>query len=633
MYMKGSELMKEENNGSKKHIIKRVFLFFSGIFLLGLLAILMMGLTPPSVPITPSGEKQMQAVYVTMKDGTRIAVRITLPPDLEKGQRVPAVIEATRYLTDIKTTFLSNVILKITGDTKINLKIGHALMESGYAYIRIDDRGSGASFGRREMEYSKEEIEDIGEVIDWIIRQPWSDGKVAAYGVSYSANTAELAAALNHPSLVAVAPLYADFEPLAGNVMPGGILNTFLLDNWAAAVAADDADLAKGLLTGGIVPVDGDEDERLLKQALQERDNIDVAQAFREVTYYDDPLTGHYTAQSLSPFYGKNGIQASAVPFYVKAGWLDAGTADGAIERFLTYSNSQDLIIGPWNHAGSQFYDPFLKTDSPRQPSVVEQDREVVAFFDRYLKGDGDELPTGQITYYTMGEGAWKTTSVWPVEGFTGTAFYFYPDGSLNETSPAAAIGENQYTVDFSATTGEDNRWHTQMGGLPIAYPDRAEEDQKLLTYTGEPLKSDVEITGSPVVTLNLRSTTADCALYVYLEAVAPDGKVIYITEGQLRALHRQETSRDLGRVILGPRHSYERADGKELVPGENAEMRIGLFATSVLVPRGYRLRIAVAGHDVSTFERIPADETPVIMVQANSTFPSLAVIPMKVRQ
>jgi putative CocE/NonD family hydrolase len=283
-------------------------------------------------------------------------------------------------------------------------------------------------------------------------------------------------------------------------------------------------------------------------------------------------------------------------------GWLDAGTVDGAIERFLTYENSQYLVIGPWNHAGYQFCDPFVETDAAQGSPLREQEREVNAFFDSYLKDGASNFPAKEIRYYTMGEGVWKTTQVWPVEGFTTTPFYFYPDGSLKETKPENTIGTNQYTVDFSATTGENNRWRTNLGAPPVIYPDRAEEDQKLLTYTSEPLENAVEITGNPVATLNLSSDATDGAFYVYLEAVSPAGKVTYITEGQLRALHRNETSKDLGRVVLVPKHSYERADGQEMVPGENVELRIGMFATSVLIQKGCRLRIAIAGHDASSF-------------------------------
>ncbi len=608
-------------------LLSRIFMFSFGIILLGLL---IMGLTPPRIPLTPSGEKQMQSIYIPMEDGTRIAVRISLPPDLGKGQQIPTVIEATRYQTDIKTTFLSNIVLKFTGDTKMNLKIGHPLIEARYAYIRIDTRGSGASFGTREMEWSRQEIEDIGEVIDWIISQPWSNGKVGTYGVSYSGNTAELALALNHPNLAATAPLYSDFDYLAGNAMPGGIKNNFILENWSDAVAIIDNNMDKGLFSSGIAPVDEDKNGVLLNLALSERNNINIAQAFENVTYYDDPLSEDYAAHSLAPFYLKEAIQESGVPFYVRVGWLDANTVDGAIERFLTYENDQQLVIGPWNHSGSRFYDPFLETNDPGESLAAAQDRAVIAFFDRYLKGDEDNPQQKEINYYTMGEGVWKTTPVWPVDGFIETAFYFHPDGSLQESIPEDADATNRYAVDFSTTTGETNRWYTQLGAPPVLYADRAEEDQKLLTYTGEPLENDIEITGNPIVTLNLSSTATDGAFYVYLEAVAPDGKVIYITEGQLRALHRNETSRDLGHVVLGPKHSFERIDGQEMVPGENVELNIGMSATSVLIPKGYRLRIAIAGHDDSTFERIPEVGNPVIELQTNSTLPSFVLIPVK---
>ncbi|HWO34771.1 MAG TPA: CocE/NonD family hydrolase C-terminal non-catalytic domain-containing protein, partial [Candidatus Acidoferrum sp.] len=73
------------------------------------------------------------------------------------------------------------------------------------------------------------------------------------------------------------------------------------------------------------------------------------------------------------------------------------------------------------------------------------------------------------------------------------------------------------------------NRWATGFGGGDVVYPDRANEDRKLLAYTSVPLDSDLEITGSPVLTVQMSSTTSDGAIHAYLEDVAPEGRVTYL--------------------------------------------------------------------------------------------------------
>ena len=65
------------------------------------------------------------------------------------------------------------------------------------------------------------------------------------------------------------------------------------------------------------------------------------------------------------------------------------------------------------------------------------------------------------------------------------------------------------------------------------------------------------------------------------------------------------------------------------LVPGEIAELRFGLLPVSVLVRRGHRLRVAIAGHDKDTFERIPADGDPTITVQRNAVYSSHIDLPV----
>ena len=78
----------------------------------------------------------------------------------------------------------------------------------GYAMVRIDVRGSGASFGRWSGPSSSDEVKDGGEIVNWIVAQPWSNGKVGAMGDSYEGSTAQMLAAVNHPAVKAVIPRF-----------------------------------------------------------------------------------------------------------------------------------------------------------------------------------------------------------------------------------------------------------------------------------------------------------------------------------------------------------------------------------------------------------------------------------------
>jgi putative CocE/NonD family hydrolase len=231
-----------------------------------------------------------------------------------------------------------------------------------------------------------------------------------------------------------------------------------------------------------------------------------------------------------------------------------------------------------------------------------------------------------------MGSGEWHTATTWPPAGFENTTLYFAPGGALSLAQPGPG-GSDQYTVDFTATTGRTTRWHTQMRGGDVIYDDRAQEDAKLLTYTSEPMARDVEITGHPLVTLYVRSTATDGAFFVYLEDVAPDGRITYITEGQLRAISRKVAEGEPDYHRYGPYRTFERADAEELVPGEVAELGFDLWATSVLIRSGHRVRVAIAGADDGLFARYPRDgSVPVITVERNAGFPSRIVLPMAER-
>jgi putative CocE/NonD family hydrolase len=599
---------------------------------LALAAVALAGLLPPANGMTPWGLRERSSRYVRASDGTRLAVRLLLPRGLRKGQKLPAVVELTRYDTWYRRRFLMNLMVNLGLET-VAREPELRFLGAGYAFVAIDARGSGASFGARPMECSREEVADYGELVDWICAQPWSNGRVASYGVSYSANTAELAASTGRSGLAAALALYPDFDVPGEEVMPGGIHNKYL-SGWSASNIADDSGqpLASPLVSG-VAPVDGDAGGRLLKEAQAGHRTIDLGAAFSRITYFDEELAPGYGAEALSPYAYREAIERGGVPLYVRVGWMDGGTVNGALERFLSYSNPQCLVIGPWSHAGWHFYDPFLESKLGTPELDSAQSSDMIAFLDPLLKGPGKGPKAAKlIRYYTLGEGAWKAATTWPVPGFERRTLYLGPGKTLRDTRPGPGEAADRYQADFGATTGTSNRWHTNFGGSAVSYPDRANEDRKILAYTGEPLGRDIEITGNPVATLELSSSAADGAFYVYLEDVAPDGRVSYLTEGELRALHRKLSPPDPRRVTLGPRHSMVRADGAALVPGEVAELRIGMYATSALLRKGHRIRLAIACADSGTFERIPEEGPVSIELRRDALHPSSLEIPVKER-
>ena len=610
---------------------------------LGIIGVTLPSLTEGQARTATLERPRLQSLYVTMRDEVRIAIDVWLPSDLQDGERIPTIMRATRY-------WRSREVPSDNVEDDTNYPEAERFNGAGYALVVVDSRGSGASFGWRPYELSQQEVRDFGEVVDWIVSQSWSNGRVGAYGVSYAGNTAEMLAVSMHPAVKAVAPLFNDFDNFGHLIFPGGVLDLGFLEGWSSAVGHMDRNDICALTerTGeqceelksevlGVKPVDADTNRALLAAAVEAHSkNTPPYEAALVYEYRDDPFGAAgetNVGYKRSPCAYLPQIEASGVAMLVRAGWLDAATVNGALGRYNSISNPQRVIIGPWDHGAANNSDPFMPPDTPLDPTREEQDARLLDFFDAFLKETGlGELEKG-VTYFTMGAGEWTTTDVWPPEGFGSQRFYFTANGGLSNQPPDVDDASDSYTINYEASTGTHNRWHTNGGAGDVIYPNRADEDEKLLTYTSEPMQVDVEITGHPVVTLHVESTHSDGAFIVYLEDVAPDGRVTYITEGQLRAVMRKVSEEAPLYWKYGPHRSELRADAMSLVPGEVAELTFELWATSALIKRGHRIRVAITGADKDTFLRYPRDGgTPTIRVARNRLHPSHVVLPMKER-
>jgi uncharacterized protein len=614
----------------------------------GLVCVATLGTKLPGEEMTPAHLRRSTSNYVKMRDGMEIAVTVYLPGDLKAGERVPVLMRTTRYWRVPRIGWPARMLvaLHLAGSDDLVDKQVLYFNQRRFSVLLVDARGSGASGGRRAMEYSPAEVADMGDVAAWAARQPWSNGRVGTFGISYEGNTAELAAVPNEPAIRAVMPLYDDFDVQA-EIQPDGVTFRWLVQNWSGMVAALDrddvcaADQATGwncwkdrLLTPGVRPVDADPRGKHLTQLVSQRNNFNVARAVDQIEFRDDRVTtseGAFAMQDISPYGLRTRIEASKVPMMVWCGWLDEKTCEGTLIRYRTYSNPQVVIIGPLSHGGDYNVDPFGSKHTPPVPPTEKQFEIEADFFDRVLRHDTPETIGSSIQYYTMGEGQWHTTKTWPPEGLSAQRLYFGESNMLATAAPSAASASDSYRVDFTASTGNQTRWHTGLNGGDVVYPDRAAEDKKLLLYSSAPLEADLVITGTPVLTLEMSSTTSDTAVHAYLEDVSPAGWVTYVDEGILRVIDRREVDpKSLPFEPLGPAHSFLRKDAELLTPGEAATVRFALYPTSVLLRKAHRIRVALAGADAGLFQRYPAEGTPTWTIYREAQRASFIDLPVK---
>ncbi|MEU4363902.1 CocE/NonD family hydrolase [Promicromonospora sp. NPDC023987] len=107
----------------------------------------------------------------------------------------------------------------------------------GYAVLRVDSRGSGASPGLLDA-FSAAMARDHYDAIEWAGTQPWSTGKVGLLGISFYAMTQWTVAALQPPHLTAMMPWEGAVDAYRDFIRHGGILNADFMRLWGGGILA-----------------------------------------------------------------------------------------------------------------------------------------------------------------------------------------------------------------------------------------------------------------------------------------------------------------------------------------------------------------------------------------------------------
>jgi hypothetical protein len=498
-------------------------------------------------------------LLIELSDGATLAAALRLPA---APGRYPALVSYYPYRKD-------DVIASA---------YEHAntfFAEQGFATLLVDFRGLGGSSGVAADAMDASEADDLRELLAWTAGQPWCDGNLGMWGISYGGITAFRAAAAGSPHLKAIAPVFASTDVYHDWLYPGGCRNCLgALGIWGSFMLA--MQLAPPMLNdpGG-----------RWRDVWRER--LDNARPYL-LPWFEHPARDGYWSAKAIP------VERIAVPTFLVGGWRDL-FPEAMARAYERIGAPRRLLMGPWLHTAPDV-SPFVRVD------YLE---ELAGFFGRWLRGEpGPGTP--EVTIYVQG-GGWRHERTWPVPGEQQQLF-LRADGTLGRERPAV---ESAVEYAGDPTVGTHAGLWDPLGtglGLPL---DQGPDDLRSLTFTSEPFPEAVEITGSPAALVQLAVDEGDeLTLVVKLCEVSPDGRSSLVTTGWLQGSHRA---------------SHERPH--EIPHGEVLEYHVPLWATSYRIAPGSRLRVSVACAD---FPRIwPTRTNPRIRLVAGGGAASSVVIPV----
>ncbi len=598
-----------------------------------------------------------RAWYVPMEDGVRLAITVHTPAGAAPDSRFPVLLW---YMPGHRESIdpASGQLTPAWSEEDLAF-----FTARGYALAAAEMRGSGASFGTRVLDRGPQIGRDGKSLVDWIAAQSWSDGRVGMVGSSYQGFSQYATAAERPAALRAIFPEIAGFDDYTSMFHPGGIQNIALASFATAAIVRDDLnyhepDGPRPRLPSAPV-IDEDGDGELADEIPLDRDGsgsfLDDGEptyrdgSRREHVYYeatrahrgnsnltveilaaspwrDSKLAGTpWDYRDMDPGEKAQRIAGSGIAVYHRGGWFDYHARDTVMWHATLAGHAPSyLMMAPTGHGGFPAGDtaelyragPYFRLFDDRTSTHAMLNDEKLAFFDRYVRGiDNGFDKRPPVRLYVMGKG-WRDEAAWPLERQQLVTYHFAADGLLG-TAPGAQ-GSDRHVVDFTADSRSQdaNRWNYGISGAREALSLDADPAQRL-RYATAPLAADTEVTGHPVVTVTLSSSAGNGDLFAYLEDVAPDGRSLLVTEGQLRLNYpavkpaQQIIAGDAGAVRVRPEipwHGFTRADyvADPLADGRARSYRFGLMPTSWVFRAGHRIRLSLAGADAPSFALHP---------------------------
>lgn len=561
------------------------------------------------------GGMERTSHYITMRDGVRLAADIYLPKGLAKGERTATILHLTRYYRSVSIRTVFRVMI---GSPRplAELETRERLVKAGYSWVDVDVRGTGASFGRWKYPLAPDEVQDGRDVTDWIVAQPWSAGAVGVIGGSYNASLAVMQLANDHPAHKAVVSNFGFWDAFGEAFAPGGLQAIGLVRPFSELLAGFDKNnlgplgVNARVAVGGVFPAD----RALLPAAQAERGKNSNLEQLLAPLHFRDAGNSEVEPGRLMTFdhVSPHAVvgHRSRVPVLSYSGWFDNAFQRSTLRQFLaTRAPGSKVRIGPWSHGvGMHNISPYAAAHKKWDDHVDE----IEAFFDRHLRGLGaPESPDAAVQFYVMGDEQWRSSSTWPIPGGVEQTMYLSASSSLVPAPPGSDEESDRYQVNPRSSRGTV-RWGFEIGsGAGRRYRDQRAVSSALLHYTSRPIVAPLTVIGEPLVELFMSANATDGGVFVYLEDVAPDGHVRYVTEGQLRLLNRAWHGR-WEPFSLEPLRQFLSGDARPMVPGRVESVVLDLLPTAYTFPAGHSVRVSIAGADAGNF-KVPVTTQPLV--------------------
>jgi len=498
-------------------------------------------------------------VQVRVRDGIRIALRIYRP---DGPGPFPVLFAPAPYRYDNDALPAYPMFLwRETGPIEW-------YVEHGYAYVRMDVRGTGFSEGSYGL-LGRDEQNDLYDVIEWLAQQPWCSGKIGGIGQSYFCMSQWWMGIVKPPHLACLG-VYDGMNDLYRHfAYPGGIEGNFLPYWFAQSVRMPNK-----------YPTNGDHPRDVEADLLLE---------FQRHPLYDDFWRERSAAYRLDEI---------EVPIY------SVGVFAKMDLHLLGNINGFRKARGPRKLAITATPTAFSSATDFSKPEFHE--RYFLPFYERYLKGveNGFESRPA-VEYDVKNTGVTRTFAVWPPPGVQPQSYYLADgptgsvtslnDGALTAVSPATGEATTAYSYPQPA-------WTFGVVAMGPAGPDPV---RAVLTFTSEPLAADLEIAGSAKLFVHVSSSRPDTDVIVKLsEQVAQtvderardeQPRSTIVTKGYLRASHSFERDAALdGEEIAFYTHAREVL----LTPRTAYELEIPLHPMAYRFRAGNRLRLEIANGD-----------------------------------